>query len=50
MFLLGKFEGVKWVELVKYIDDIYYCVDGGGYLEKGYCYFFIISVMGGNVC
>jgi len=46
--LPGKPEGAKWAEPAKYIDDTYYRADGGGYSEKGYRHFFIISATGGN--
>ncbi|WP_404343368.1 prolyl oligopeptidase family serine peptidase [Pseudoalteromonas mariniglutinosa] len=46
--LSGKPEGANWAEPAKYIDDVYYRADGGGYTEKGYTHLFAISATGGN--
>ncbi len=46
--LPGKPEGAKWAEPAKYIDDVYYRADGGGYTKAGYRHFFMISATGGN--
>ncbi|MGO2010736.1 S9 family peptidase [Pseudoalteromonas sp.] len=46
--LPGKPKGADWAEPAKYIDDVYYRADGGGYTEKGFRHLFEISATGGN--
>lgn len=46
--LPGKPKGANWAEPAKYIDDVYYRADGGGYTKKGFRHLFEISATGGN--
>ena len=46
--LPGKPKGANWAEPAKYIDDVYYRADGGGYTQKGFRHLFEISATGGN--
>ncbi len=46
--LPGKPEGANWAEPAKYIDDVYYRADGGGYTKKGFSHLFSIDANGGN--
>lgn len=46
--LPGKPKGAEWAEPAKYIDDVYYRADGGGYTEKGFSHLFSIDANGGN--
>ncbi|MCQ8878879.1 S9 family peptidase [Pseudoalteromonas shioyasakiensis] len=46
--LPGKPKGADWAEPAKYIDDVYYRADGGGYTQKGFRHLFEISATGGN--
>ncbi|MFY8325181.1 prolyl oligopeptidase family serine peptidase [Pseudoalteromonas sp. ZZD1] len=46
--LPGKPKGADWAEPAKYIDDVYYRADGGGYTKKGFRHLFEISATGGN--
>eukprot|EP01093_Parvamoeba_rugata_P003715 TRINITY_DN1503_c0_g3_i2.p1 TRINITY_DN1503_c0_g3~~TRINITY_DN1503_c0_g3_i2.p1 ORF type:complete len:675 (+),score=154.24 TRINITY_DN1503_c0_g3_i2:775-2799(+) len=46
--LSGKPEGANWAEPAKYIDDVYYRADGGGYTKPGFRHLFSIDANGGN--
>lgn len=46
--LPGKPEGANWAEPAKYIDDVYYRADGGGYTKAGFSHLFSIDANGGN--
>lgn len=46
--LPGKPDGANWAEPAKYIDDVYYRADGGGYTKKGFNHLFSINANGGN--
>ncbi|MBB1505753.1 S9 family peptidase [Pseudoalteromonas sp. SG41-1] len=46
--LPGKPEGASWAEPAKFIDDVYYRADGGGYTKPGFRHFFTIEANGGN--
>ncbi|MBE0379855.1 S9 family peptidase [Pseudoalteromonas prydzensis] len=46
--LPGKPEGANWAEPAKYIDDVYYRADGGGYTKSGFRHLFSIDANGGN--
>lgn len=46
--LTGKPKGATWAEPAKYIDDVYYRADGGGYTEKGFSQLFTLDANGGN--
>lgn len=46
--LPGKPEGANWAEPAKYIDDVYYRADGGGYTKPGFRHLFSIDANGGN--
>jgi len=46
--LPGKPKGAEWAAPAKYIDDVYYRADGGGYTKKGFRHLFEISATGGN--
>ncbi|WP_028834659.1 MULTISPECIES: S9 family peptidase [unclassified Pseudoalteromonas] len=46
--LPGKPKGATWAEPAKYIDDVYYRADGGGYTEKGFSQLFTLDANGGN--
>ncbi|MBB1332176.1 MULTISPECIES: S9 family peptidase [unclassified Pseudoalteromonas] len=46
--LPGKPEGASWAEPAKFIDDVYYRADGGGYTKPGFRHLFTIEANGGN--
>lgn len=46
--LPGKPKGAKWAKPAKYIDDVYYRFDGGGYVEPGNSHIFVMSADGGT--
>ena len=46
--LPGKPKGATWAEPAKFIDDVYYRSDGGGYTQKGFSQLFSIDANGGN--
>ncbi|TMP16531.1 S9 family peptidase [Pseudoalteromonas sp. S2893] len=46
--LPGKPKGATWAEPAKFIDDVYYRADGGGYSQKGFSQLFAIDANGGN--
>ncbi|MBB1340405.1 S9 family peptidase [Pseudoalteromonas sp. SR45-6] len=46
--LPGKPEGASWAEPAKFIDDVYYRADGGGYTKPGFRHLFTIDANGGN--
>ncbi|TMN71966.1 peptidase S9 family protein [Pseudoalteromonas sp. S1727] len=46
--LPGKPDGANWAEPAKYIDDVYYRADGGGYTKPGFRHLFSIDANGGN--
>ncbi|MGO2127668.1 MAG: S9 family peptidase [Pseudoalteromonas prydzensis] len=46
--LPGKPEGASWAEPAKFIDDVYYRADGGGYSKPGFRHLFTIDANGGN--
>ena len=46
--LPGKPKGAKWAEPAKFIDDVYYRADGGGYSQKGFNQLFLLDANGGN--
>lgn len=46
--LPGKPKGATWAEPAKYVDDVYYRADGGGYTEKGFSQLFTLDANGGN--
>ncbi|MBQ4833655.1 S9 family peptidase [Pseudoalteromonas sp. MMG010] len=46
--LPGKPQGATWAEPAKFIDDVFYRADGGGYSKKGYSQLFAIEANGGN--
>ncbi|EAW27450.1 putative peptidase [Alteromonadales bacterium TW-7] len=46
--LPGKPKGATWAEPAKFIDDVYYRADGGGYSQKGFNQLFTLDANGGN--
>ncbi|GAA68007.1 S9 family peptidase [Pseudoalteromonas sp. BSi20429] len=46
--LPGKPKDATWAEPAKFIDDVYYRSDGGGYTQKGFSQLFSIDANGGN--
>lgn len=46
--LPGKPDGASWAEPAKFIDDVYYRADGGGYTKPGFRHLFSIDANGGN--
>ncbi len=46
--LPGKPKGAKWAKPASYIDDVYYRVDGAGYLPAGNTHIFVMSAEGGS--
>ena len=46
--LPGKPEGADWADPAKYIDEVYYRADGGGYTKPGFSHLFSIDANGGN--
>ena len=46
--LPGKPKGATWAEPAKFIDDVYYRSDGGGYTQKGFSQVYSIDANGGN--
>ncbi|MBU2923558.1 S9 family peptidase [Colwellia sp. C2M11] len=46
--LPGKPEGADWADPAKYIDEVYYRADGGGYTKAGFSHLFSIDANGGN--
>jgi dipeptidyl aminopeptidase/acylaminoacyl peptidase len=46
--LPGKPKGATWAEPAKFIDEVYYRADGGGYSQKGFNQLFTLDANGGN--
>ncbi|MCV2883997.1 S9 family peptidase [Aestuariibacter sp. AA17] len=46
--LKGKPKGAEWAEPAKFIDDVYYRSDSGGYSNKGSSELFLLSAQGGT--
>ncbi|MEH6396504.1 S9 family peptidase [Pseudoalteromonas sp.] len=46
--LPGKPDGASWAEPAKFIDDVYYRADGGGYTKPGFRHLFSIDANSGN--